>query len=70
MGTNDVRLQGKLRQFIQGFQLTQAIYVVTKLRIADLLKDGPKVTRSLRRKRARTPRRSIAPISQFFCKGY
>jgi len=37
-----LRLQDDLRELIQGFQLTQAIYVITKLGVPDLLKEGPR----------------------------
>jgi hypothetical protein len=47
MSMNDFLLQNELRQLIQGFQITQAIYVVTKLGIADLLKDGPRRSEEL-----------------------
>ncbi len=41
MNTNDYPPQLALQQLIQGFQVTQCIYVAAKLGIADLLKDGP-----------------------------
>ncbi len=41
MTMNDFPPQLVLQQLIQGFQVTQCIYVVAKLGIADLLKDGP-----------------------------
>ncbi len=41
MTTNDYPPQLALQQLIQGFQVTQCIYVAAKLGIADLLKDGP-----------------------------
>jgi hypothetical protein len=39
---NDLQLQDELWRLIQGFKMTQAIYVVTKLGIPDLLKEGPR----------------------------
>jgi hypothetical protein len=41
MTTNDSPPQLVLQQLIQGFQVTQCIYVAARLGIADLLKDGP-----------------------------
>jgi hypothetical protein len=41
MTTNDSPPQLVLQQLIQGFQVTQCIYVAAKLGIADLLQDGP-----------------------------
>ena len=41
MTTNDFPPQLVLQQLIQGFQVTQCIYVAAKLGIADLFKDGP-----------------------------
>src|SRR5579859_2103551 len=41
MTTNDSPPQLALQRLIQGFQVTQCIYVAAKLGIADLLKDGP-----------------------------
>jgi hypothetical protein len=40
MTTNDVPPQ-LVQQLIQSLQMTQCLYVATKLGIADLLKDGP-----------------------------
>lgn len=40
MTTNDFPPQLVLQQMIQGFQVTQCIYVAATLGIADLLKDG------------------------------
>ncbi len=42
MTTNDVPSRLALQQLIQGFQVTQCIYVAVKLGIPDLLKDGPR----------------------------
>ena len=47
MTTNDYPPQLILQQLIQGFQVTQCIYVAAKLGIADLLKDGPKSSEDL-----------------------
>ena len=47
MATNDFPPQLVLQQLIQGFQVTQCIYVAAKLRIADLLKDGPRSSEEL-----------------------
>ena len=47
MTTNDFPPQLVLQQLIQGFQVTQCIYVAAKLGIADLLKDGPKSSEDL-----------------------
>jgi hypothetical protein len=47
MTTNDFQPQLVLQQLIQGFQVTQCIYVAAKLGIADLLKDGPRTSEDL-----------------------
>ncbi len=47
MTTNDYPPQLILQQLIQGFQVTQCVYVAAKLGIADLLKDGPKRSEDL-----------------------
>src|SRR5689334_10194318 len=47
MMTNDVSPQLALQRLIQGFQVTQCIYVAARLGIADLLKDGPRSSESL-----------------------
>jgi hypothetical protein len=47
MATNDFPPQLVLQQMIQGFQVTQCIYVAAKLGIADLLKDGPRTSEDL-----------------------
>ena len=47
MTTNDYPPQLILQQLIQGFQVTQCIYVAATLGIADLLKDGPKSSEDL-----------------------
>jgi hypothetical protein len=47
MTTNDFPPQLVLQQMIQGFQVTQCIYVAAKLGIADLLKDGPLTSEDL-----------------------
>ena len=47
MNTNDYPPQLELQQLIQGFQVTQCIYVAAKLGIADLLKDGPRSSEEL-----------------------
>ncbi len=47
MGMNDFLLQNELWQLIQGFQITQAIYVATKLGIVDVLQDGPRSSEEL-----------------------
>ncbi len=47
MTTNDFPPQLVLQQLIQGFQVTQCIYVAAKLGIADLLKDGPRRSEEL-----------------------
>ena len=47
MTTNDFPPQLMLQQMIQGFQVTQCIYVAAKLGIADLLKDGPRTSEEL-----------------------
>ncbi len=47
MSTNDFSPQLVLQQLIQGAQITQALYVVAKLGIADLLKDGPRSSEEL-----------------------
>ncbi|GAC1638727.1 MAG: methyltransferase [Ktedonobacteraceae bacterium] len=47
MITNDFPPQLVLQQLIQGFQVTQCIYVAAKLGIADLLKDGPRTSEEL-----------------------
>ena len=47
MTTNDFPPQLVLQQLIQGFQVTQCIYVAAKLNIADLLKDGPRTSKEL-----------------------
>lgn len=47
MTTKDFPPQLVLQQLIQGFQVTQGIYVAAKLGIADLLKDGPRTSEEL-----------------------
>jgi hypothetical protein len=47
MTSNDSPPQLALQQLIQGFQMTQCIYVAAKLGIADLLKDGPRTSEEL-----------------------
>jgi len=47
MTTNDFPPQLVLQQLIQGFQVTQCIYVAARLGIADLLKDGPRTSEDL-----------------------
>jgi O-methyltransferase domain/Dimerisation domain len=47
MTTNEFPPQLVLQQLIQGFQVTQSIYVAAKLGIADLLKDGPRRSEEL-----------------------
>ena len=47
MATNDFPPQLLLQQLIQGFQVTKCLYVVAKLGIADLLKDGPRTSEDL-----------------------
>jgi O-methyltransferase domain/Dimerisation domain len=47
MTTNDSPPQLVLQQLIQGFQVTQCIYVAAKLGIADLLRDGPRTSEDL-----------------------
>src|SRR5512135_2452807 len=47
MTTNDFPPQLVLQQLIQGFQVTQCIYVAARLGIADLLKDGPRSSEDL-----------------------
>ena len=47
MTTNDIPPQLVLQQLIQGFQVTQCIYVAAKLGIADLLQDGPRTSEEL-----------------------
>ena len=47
MTTNDFPPRLVLQQMIQGFQVTQCIYVAAKLGIADLLKDGPRTSEEL-----------------------
>jgi O-methyltransferase domain/Dimerisation domain len=47
MTTNDFPPQLVLQQLIQGFQVTQCIYVAAKLGIADLLKDSPRTSEEL-----------------------
>jgi O-methyltransferase domain/Dimerisation domain len=47
MTTKDVPPQLVLQQLIQGFQVTQCMYVAAKLSIADLLKDGPRTSEEL-----------------------
>jgi hypothetical protein len=47
MTTNDSPPQLVLQQLIQGFQVTQCIYVAAKLGIADLLNDGPRSSEDL-----------------------
>jgi hypothetical protein len=47
MTTDDFPPQLVLRQLIQGFQVTQCIYVAARLGIADLLKDGPRSSEDL-----------------------
>src|SRR5512135_420030 len=47
MTTNDAPPQIVLQQLIQGFQITQCIYVAARLGIADLLKDGPRSSEEL-----------------------
>lgn len=47
MTTNDFPPRLVLQQLIQSFQVSQCIYVVAKLRIADLLKDGPRSSEEL-----------------------
>jgi hypothetical protein len=49
MTTNNYPPQLALQQLIQGFQVTQSIYVAAKLGIADLLKDGPRTSEELAR---------------------
>src|SRR5215471_2492485 len=45
--TSDIPPQLVLQKMIQGFQMTQCIYVAAKLGIADLLKDGPRTSEEL-----------------------
>ena len=47
MTTNDFPPQLVLQQLIQGFQVTQCIYIAAKLGIADLLKDGSRTSEEL-----------------------
>jgi O-methyltransferase domain/Dimerisation domain len=47
MTTNNFAPQFVLQQLIQGFQITQCIYVAARLGIADLLKDGPRSSEEL-----------------------
>ncbi len=47
MDTNDAPPQLALQALIQGYQVTQCIYVSAKLGIADLLKDGPRTSEEL-----------------------
>jgi O-methyltransferase domain/Dimerisation domain len=47
MTTNDFPPQLVLQQMIQGYQVTQCIYVAAKLGITDLLKDGPRTSEDL-----------------------
>jgi hypothetical protein len=47
MTTIDFPPQLVLQQLIQGYQVTQCIYVAAKLGIADLLKDGPRNSEEL-----------------------
>jgi len=47
MTTNDFSPQLALQELIQGFQITQGIYVAARLGIADLLKDGPRSSEDL-----------------------
>jgi O-methyltransferase domain/Dimerisation domain len=47
MNTTDFPPQLVLQQLIQGFQVTQGIYIAAKLGIADLLKDGPRTSEEL-----------------------
>ncbi|HXZ05953.1 MAG TPA: methyltransferase, partial [Ktedonobacteraceae bacterium] len=47
MTTNEFPSQLKLQQLIQGFQVTQCIYVAAKLGIADLLKECPRTSEEL-----------------------
>jgi hypothetical protein len=47
MATNDYPPQLALQELIQGFQVTQCIYIAAKLGIADLLKDGPHTSEDL-----------------------
>ncbi len=47
MTTNDLPPQLVLQQMIQGFQVTQCIYVAAKLGIADQLKEGPRTSEEL-----------------------
>ena len=49
MTTINIPPQLELQQLIQGFQVTQGIYVAAKLGIADLLKDGPRTSEELAR---------------------
>src|SRR5215467_8970316 len=47
MTITDFPPQLVLQQLIQGFQVTQGIYVAAKFGIADLLKDGPRTSEEL-----------------------
>jgi hypothetical protein len=47
MTPTDFPPQLVLQQLIQGFQVTQGIYVAARLGIADLLKDGPRTSEEL-----------------------
>ncbi|HEY6406573.1 MAG TPA: methyltransferase [Ktedonobacteraceae bacterium] len=47
MTRNDLPPPLALRQLIQGFQVTQCIYVAARLGIADLLKEGPRSSEEL-----------------------
>jgi hypothetical protein len=47
MTRNNYPPQLALQQLIQGFQVTQCIYVAARLGIADLLKDGPRTSEEL-----------------------
>jgi Dimerisation domain len=40
-------LPAELRSLIEGYWITQAVYVATKLGVADLLKDGPQPAAAL-----------------------
>jgi hypothetical protein len=47
MAITDIPPQLALQELIQGFQVTQGIYVAAKLGIADLLKDGSRTSEEL-----------------------
>jgi hypothetical protein len=55
----DERPSVRLRSLVDGFQVSQALYVVATLNIGDLLRDGPRTAKELANEAVVTSGRSI-----------